>query len=73
MKKVKKDQWKLAASLASDVAKGVFLTVIGLAVTGKISSSEWVVFVLCGAFALLGFALIFAGLGDTNGDSSDGS
>lgn len=73
MKKVKKDQWKLAASWAADISKGMFLGVFGLGISGKAGSSWVITIALLAAIVALFLAWNFARRGDKDGDDHNGS
>lgn len=77
MKKLKKDQWKLAATMLEKTATGLGLMLVGLAVTGKLEdglkAAMFIAFFVITIFFLGYAALECAGKGDTNGDDGDGN
>lgn len=73
MKKVTKDQWKLAASWLSDISKGLYLAVFGLAISGKITASWPLFFAIGGIFFMFYVALVCARLGEKDNGDGDGN
>ena len=72
MRKAKKDQWKLAATMFEKSATGSGLMLVGAALTGNITKRWTVVIMVILILVFVYAGLVCAGQGDTNERKKDG-